>query len=148
MLADLGTDCGVLEVVDDGVEPAGDEGGELLVEFGVGVPDVVVHVDGCGGFEVGVHVVEDGFHVVGGLLEFPEFLVGGGLVLEGDDDEEPVDGLAAAGRVLEDFLGLLEVEEGVFEVAVEDVVDAGLVVGVEDGDELFYDRGGGYSGGR
>ena len=43
--------------------------------------------DGGGRLEIGVHVIDDGFHVVGGLFELPESLVGAGFVLECEDDK-------------------------------------------------------------
>ena len=60
----------------------------------VTVFSVDVHL--CSIIDVGVHVVDDGFHVVAGLLQFPHPLIGAGFVLKGGGDEDPVDGFSTA----------------------------------------------------
>ena len=71
-----------------------------------------------------VYVVYDSFKVVGGLLEFPEFLIDTGLVVECGDDDRPVDGLATARRIFQDFFVLVEVDECLAVVLVEHTGDA------------------------
>ena len=62
-----------------------------------------------GAIQVSVDIIYDGFQVVGRLLELPQFLVDAGLVVQSGDYHRAVDGLSAAGRVLQDLLILIEV---------------------------------------
>ena len=54
----------------------------------------------------GFYVVDDGLHIVWGLLQIPNSLIGAGLVLESGGDEETVDCSAATGRVLQNSFRL------------------------------------------
>ena len=64
VLADLRTNCRILEIVENCVYSSGDEGAELLMGFRPRVSDFMIHFDWGGSFKIGVHVVEDCFHVV------------------------------------------------------------------------------------
>ena len=79
-----------------------------------------------------LEVVDEGFQVIGALLQIPAFLVTARLIMKDTNDEIAVDVLAAAGSVLEDSLGLGEVEHGLL---VDFEVDFifGFIIEVADG---------------
>ena len=55
--------------------------------------------------------MDNSLHVLVGLLEFPQPLVGAGLVLHGADDVGAVYSFAAADRILEDLLRFLQINQ-------------------------------------
>ena len=78
--------------------------------------DVVLHLPGRGGasFEVGADVEDQSFEVVRALLELPKFLVAAGLVVQHTDNHIAINIFATAGRVLQNLLGLGQVDQGLF----------------------------------
>lgn len=45
--------------------------------------------------EIGIHVVDDGLHIVRRFLELPQSLIGTGLILQCGCNQNPINGFAA-----------------------------------------------------
>lgn len=58
----------------------------------------------------GIDIVDDGLDIVCRASQFPNTLVDCGLVMKGSDDEGPINGSAAAGCILQNFLRFLKVD--------------------------------------
>ena len=71
MLIHLGAEGRELEVVEGDLESFEDEVAEVDVGERGDVGELGVHDHGRGSLEVGIHVEDYGFHVVGGLFEIP-----------------------------------------------------------------------------
>lgn len=134
----LGADCTKLEEVGDEVYFTGqvDRKFDMLGASGV----LYIWREGNLGFicEERGDVVDNGFDVVCRPGEFPETLVGGGLIMEGCDYEGSIDGPSAPCSVLEYLFCLFEVSHG---FVVELLSDAVAALGVELIDfiiECFY----------
>ena len=78
---------------------------EDLAQFeGLGwfiVKNLLAEIDFIVVLEVGGDVVDDPLDIVGWFLQLPYPLVDAGEVVQDGEDERPIDGLAAAGPVLQ-----------------------------------------------
>ena len=100
MLSDLGADCRILQVVDGNNKPSIDIDRQCLILFRILVPQVMSHFNGVGLLKIGSHIEENSLHVIGGFIEFPEFLVGAGFVMKNSCYEVALYSFSAAGGVL------------------------------------------------
>lgn len=97
-------------MIESQVQPLMNEGTQFEVGGGADIENVGVEIHDRRAVDVSVHVVNDGLQIVESLLRLPQPLVDAGFVLQGGDDDPAIDGLATAGCILQDLLGLLQID--------------------------------------
>ena len=119
-------------------EPLRHQAAQVDVGRGLAVVDLRIDDNGGGWSKVGFHVKDDGLHVVGSLLQFPEPLIGTCLILQSKDDEQPVDGFAAMRPIFQQFLRFLQADESLLEFVVAEMIDSHLVEFSDFENEMIY----------